>query len=103
MTRGESSSSAGDPVTKPQFEKLMAAMKDQMATRKWTLTDEREEVDERLVMKMCFDFNEEVQNKIKSAQKSLSSTLPVIERAKKALKEGEDLLQERQKLIRINS
>ena len=48
-SRGESSSAAGDAITKSQFEELMSAMKsvqDQMTIMKWTLMDEREAADE---------------------------------------------------------
>ena len=79
-------------------------------------TEERDAADERLVKKMRYDkgvqfkrkanekqhrFNEEVQDKIEAAQRNLSSTPPAVERAKEALKEGEELLKNRQKVIRI--
>ena len=74
------------------------------------LSHEREAADKRLVKKMRLDkeiqfkrtanekqhqFNEMLQDKVKAAQKSLSSTTPAIEKTKEALIEGEKLIKDR--------
>lgn len=120
-TEGSSSAtgSSAAAVTQAQFNQLMTAMnsvQSQMAQMKRELSEDREAADERLIKKMRLDkglqfkkksnekqhqFNETVQDKLESAQKSLSSTPPAIERAREALKEGELLIKDRQKLIRI--
>ena len=112
-------SGEGSGVSKEVIDQLMGAMKgieDQMRSMKRELSDEREAADDRLVKKMRLDkgihfkrkanekqhnFNEEVKDKIESATKSLDAVPPAIEKAKEALKEGEQLLTTRQKLIRI--
>ena len=111
--------SAGAPVTKAKFSELLTAMnavKEQTREMKCNLSDERDAADECLVKKMRLDkgvqfkwkgnekqhqFNELVQDKIEVAQKSLGSAPPAIEKAKEALGEGEELLKDRPKLIRI--
>lgn len=116
-TGGSGESSSG--VSKEEFSRLMASMndiKEQMMTWRKELSDERDAADDRLVKKMRLDkgiqfkrksnekqhqFNESVLDKLEVAQKSLSSTPPAVERAKEALGEGEQLIKNRQKLIRI--
>ena len=76
----------------------MNNIQSQMVQMKRELSDDREAADE-LLMKMRLQFkesnekqhqfNETVQDKLKSAKKCLSSTPPAIEKAKEALKEGE--------------
>ena len=106
-------------VTQAQFDQLMSAMNNiqcQMVQMKRKLSDDREAADERLIKKMRlnkglkfkkksnekqYQFNERVQEKLEFAKKSVSSTPPAIEKAKEALKEGELLIKERQKMIRI--
>ena len=46
-------------------------------------------------------FNEGVRDKIECTSKVLSATPPAVEKAREALKEGEELITARQKLIRI--
>ena len=107
------------PVTKAEFNRLLAAMEgvqDQIQTMKRELSTEREAANESLAKRIRLDrglvfkkkthekqycFNEEVREKILSAINSLDSAPPAVERAKEALKEGERLLVARQKAIRI--
>ena len=80
------------------------------------LSDEREASNERLVKRIKLDkgptfkkksnekqfhFNEEVREKLATASASLASAPPSVEKAKEALKEGEALINARQKVIRI--
>jgi hypothetical protein len=110
---------ASTPVTKAEFSELLSAMnavKEQMKEMKRGLSQDRDAADERLVKKMRMDkgvqfkrkanekqhqFNDLVQDSIEVAQKSLGAVPPAIEKAKESLKEGEKLLKDRQKLIRI--
>ena len=117
MTKRGAEESSG--ITKDEFDRLMSSMsdiKEQMSTWRKELSDEREAADERLVKKMRLDkgitfkrksnekqhqFNESVLDKVEAAHKSLSSTPLAVEKAKEALGEGEQLIKNRQKLIRI--
>ena len=114
--KGSGESSSG--VSKEEFDRLMSSMndiKEQMSTWRKELSDERQAADDRLVKKMRMDkgiqfkrksnekqhqFNETVLDKFEAVQKSLRSTPPAIEKAKEALGEGEQLIKNRQKLIR---
>ena len=106
MYSGEGSSSVAGSgaaaVTQAQFDQLMSAMNNvqsQMVQMKHELSDDREAADEWLIKKMRLDkglqskkksnekqhqFNETVQDKLESAQKSLSSTPPATEKAKRS-------------------
>ena len=94
----------------------MEAMQNQMVAMKRELTQERSEANEQLVKKLKmdkkpsfkkkahekqFDFNEEVKDKLEEASTALNADPPAVEKAKKALKEGEVLIGQRQKLIKI--
>ena len=117
MAEDENTAAANSPVTKAEFNRLLAAMEEvqeQIHTMKREFSTEREAADERLAKKIRLDrgmvfkkthekqfcFNEDVREKI-SAANSLDSTPPAVERAKEALREGERLLVARQKAIRI--
>ena len=80
------------------------------------LKDERESADERLVKKMRLEkrptfrkignkkqykFNEEVQDKLDSADAALAQRPLVVEKARSLLQEGQKLIFVRQKKIRI--
>ena len=110
---GESSSAA---VTKAEFNELMEGIQDNMSNMKRELSEDREAADDRLVKKMRLTkgvefkrkgnekqhvFNEAVRDKFECASKALSATPPAVEKAREALKEGEELITARQKLIRI--
>ena len=101
MSREEDSSAT---VIKAEFSELLLAMnavKEQMREMKRDLSDERDAANEHLIKKIRLDkgvqfkqkvnekqhqFNELVQDKIETAQKSLSSAPPAIEKAKDPLK-----------------
>ena len=107
------------PVTKAEFGRLLTAIpgiQDQMQSMKRELAEDREAANERLVKRIRlekapsfkkkghekqFRFNEEVREKIAAASDCLIATPPAVERAREALKEGEDLIVARQKAIRI--
>ena len=107
------------PVTKAEFGRLLTAIagiQDQMQSMKRELVEDREAANERLVKRIRlekaplfkkkghekqFRFNEEVREKIAAASDCLIATPPAVERAREALKEGEDLIVARQKAIRI--
>ena len=102
---------------------LLAAIKDleskvdeRITSMKRELTQEREQADERLVKRMKMEkaptfkrkshevqytFNEEVKAKFDSVKAALHETPPAVERAKFAIQEGEKLINDRQKLIRM--
>jgi coproporphyrinogen III oxidase-like Fe-S oxidoreductase len=78
----------------------MNSVQSQMAQMKRELSEDREAADERLIKKMRLNkglqfkkksnkkqhqFNETVQDKLESAQKSLNSTPPAIEKAREVL------------------
>ena len=70
------------PVTKADFGCLLTAMvgiQEQIQSMKRELAEEREAANEQL-------------GKIATASDCLGATLPVVERAREALKEGEDLI-----------
>ena len=48
-----------------------------------------------------FSFNQELKDKLESASAAANATPPALEKVKQALKEGEVLIKERQKLIQI--
>lgn len=88
----------------------------QLASMKEEISQGRVEADERLVKRLKLDkktnfkrkgnelqhaFNEEVRDKLRVAGSSIEGSARDIERAKKVLEEGEALINERQKLIKI--
>ena len=94
----------------------MKGIQSNMSKMKRELSEDREAADDRLVKKMRLTkgvefkrkgnekqhiFNEGVRDKFECAAKALSATPPAVEKAREALKEGEDLITARQKLIRI--
>lgn len=115
MAHGEGTSGA----SQDDFARLLGAMEtmqSQMASMKRELTQERAEANEQLVKKLKmdkkpnfkkkahekqFEFNEEVKDKLGEASAGLNADPPAIEKVKKALKEGEVLINQRQKLIKI--
>jgi hypothetical protein len=95
---------------------LETRVNDQMTSMKRDLTQERKQVDECLVkgMKMekaptfkrkshevQYTFKEEVKVKFDSIKAALHETPPAVEKAKFAIDEGEKLIIDRQKFIRI--
>ena len=109
--------------TSLQFAQLLSAIQRveanvdaKLSHMKRELMDERESADERLVKKirldakptfkkksheMQFHFNEQVRDKLDSATAALGQTPPAVEKAKAVLKEGEKLIDARQKNIKI--
>ena len=80
------------------------------------LMEERESADDRLVKKMRlekrpvfkkinhekqFEFNDQVRNKVESAVTAVELPTPAVEKARTLLKEGEKLIDARQKSIKI--
>ena len=91
-------------------------IRDEVASLKRELANDREAADERLLKKLKLEmapsfkkkrhkkqyhFNEEVSSKMEAAAASLSETPPTMEKAKMQLEEGLKLVCERQKLIRM--
>ena len=116
---GLSSQSDGPPVSRDEFLQLFAAigeMKGQLSSMKRDLSQDCADADNRLVKKLRLekkqsfkkkgnkrqhDFNQEVLGQINAAQSSLDSMPPDIDKAKKALEEGEELITNRQKHIKV--
>ena len=107
-------------ITATQLHELMASMrqgiKDEMASMKRELSAEREAADDKLLKRIKLDkapvfkkkgnerqyrHNEEVKLKLMEARSALDETPLAVEKAKTALEEGEKLIVERQKHIRI--
>ena len=106
-----------------QFAQLLAAINKvetnvdaKLPQMKRELMEERESADDRLVKKMRlekrpvfkkishekqFDFNEQVRDKVESAVAALELPSPAVEKARTLLKEGEKLIDARQKNIKI--
>ena len=106
-----------------QFAQLLAAINKvetnvdaKLSQMKRELMEERESADDRLVKKMRlekrpvfkkishekqFDFNEQVRDKVESAVAALELPSPAVEKARTLLKEGEKLIDARQKNIKI--
>ena len=107
------------PVTGADFAKLssaLAAMENKVLNLKCELAEEQEAAHERLAKRMKLDrapmfkkkahekqyyFNGTVKDKMQEAHTALSQLTPALEKAKSALHEGEKLIEERQKQIRI--
>lgn len=109
--------------TSSQFAQLLSAIQKveanvdaKLSHMKRELMDERESADERLVKKIRMDskpsfrkkshekqyvFNEQVRDKLDSAAAALGQTPPAVEKARDILKEGEKLIDVRQKNIKI--
>ena len=116
-----SSSSASAGVSADQFSALMAALregiKDKMVTLKRELSAEREVADEKLVKKLKLDkapvfrkkgherqyrHNEEVRLKlVTETRAALDEQPPALEKMRTLIDEGEKIIDERQKHIRI--
>ena len=103
-------SGEGDvPVTGADFERLfsaISAMEGKVLNLKRELAEEQEAANEGLAKRMKshekqYCFNETVKDKIQEAQTVLNQSAPALEKAKSALTEGEKLIDERQKQIRI--
>ena len=107
-------------LSSSQLEEVLKAvkdgMRDEVASLKRELADDREAADERLLKKLKLEkapsfkkkthekqyhFNEEVSSKMEAAAASLTETPPAVEKAKTQLEEGLKLVCERQKLIRM--
>ena len=122
VTGGESSgaSSTSSGVTAAQLAALTSSMregiKEEMVALKRELSAEREAADEKLVKKLKLEkaptfhkkghekqyrHNEEVQMKLSDTRAALNEQPPVVEKVKSLLEEGEKLIIERQKHIRI--
>ena len=95
---------------------LKSQMNERMTSMKKELTQEREQADKCLVKRMKMEkaltfkhkshevqytFNEEVKAKFDSVKAALHDTPPAVEKAKSTTEEGEKLINDRQKLIRI--
>ena len=91
-------------------------MNDKMTAMKRELTREREEADEKLVKRMKLEkpptfkkkshevqyrFNEDLASKFATVSSALKEAPPAIGKAATAIEEGEKLIAERNKLIRI--
>ena len=91
-------------------------MEEKMASMKRELAKEREEADEKLVKRMRLEkppsfkkkshevqyrFNEDIRSKLTTVSGALKETPPAIEKAATAVEEGEKMITERNKLIRI--
>ena len=111
---------SGSGISATQLEALMASMrqgiKDEMVSLKRELSAEREASDEKLVKKLKLEkapvfrkkghekqylHNEEVRLKLSDVRSALTQEPPAVEKAKTLLEEGEKLITERQKHIRI--
>ncbi len=120
MSSEEGSSGTAGEMSQAMFERLVGAMgrvvTDKMGQLKRELTQEQEEANDRLAKRMRleqpptfrkkthekqFRFNEEVWTKVTGVTAALAQTPPAVERARSLLEEGEKLLVNRQKLIRI--
>ena len=110
------------PPTASQFAELLTAIKgvessvdEKLLQLRRELKDERESADERLVKKMRlekrptfrkignekqYEFNEEVQDKLDSADAALAQRPPAVEKARSLL-QGQKIIFVRQKNIRI--
>ena len=110
------------PPTASQFAELLTAIKgvessvdEKVSQLRRELKDERESADERLVKKMRlekrptfrkignekqYEFNEEVQDKLDSADAALAQRPPAVEKARSLL-QGQKIIFVRQKNIRI--
>ena len=112
----------GEPsgVTTDKLRELMASMRqsirDEMVAMKRELSTEHKVADEKLVKRLKLEkvpvfkkkgnerqyrHNEEVRLKVSDAVSVLSETPPAVEKAKTLLEEGEKLILDRQKHIRI--
>ena len=121
MSTSQEGSGTGNAVLTTELGHLMEMMtgqQGQMSSMKHELSDQREAANERLVKRIKLDkgptfkkksnekqfhFNEEVREKLATASAAIS-TMPSsnpVEKAKEALKEGEDLISARQKVLRI--
>ena len=95
---------------------MCQGMKDELAVMKQELSAEREAADEKLVKKIKlekvltfrkkghekqFHHNEEVQVKLSEASSTLDEWPAAVEKAKQLLEEGEKIINECQKHIRI--
>ena len=107
------------PVTRSEFRRLFSAISDvqgQLSSMKTEMSRDQREADDRLVKRMKlqhttvfakkgnerqYRFNEDVKDKFQAAAAVLDVTPPDVEKAKALLKEGEDLVDKRQKLIKI--
>jgi hypothetical protein len=107
------------PVTRADFNKLfsaLSAMEDKFSSLKRELAEEQEASSEWLAKKMKlikpptfkkkghekqFQFNEAVKDKMDEAAAALKQVPPAVEKAKTALAEGEKLVEERQKQIKL--
>ena len=113
----------GETPTASQFAELLSVIKgvessvdEKFLQMRRELKDERESADERLIKRMRiakkpifrkighekqYEFNEEVQEKLDSADTALAQRPPAVEKARTLLQEGEKLIFIRQKKIRI--
>ena len=118
MSTSQEGSTAVPTTEFGRLMEMMTGLQEQMSSMKRELSDEREAANERLVKRIKLDkgptfkkksnekqyhFNEEVREKMATASAAIS-TMPsstTVDKAKEALKEGEDLIAARQKVIRI--
>ena len=117
---GSSSDASGSGVSRAQMDLLMATMRqglrDEMSALKRELAVEREAADEKLVKKLKLEkapvfrkkghekqyrHNEEVRLKLTDAKSALEEHPLTVEKAKTFLEEGEKIILERQKHIKI--
>ena len=108
--------SAEQQVLLDAIKRLEHSMNDKMTAMKRELTKEREDADEKLVKRMKlekpptfkkkshevqFRFNEDLASKFATVSSALKETPLAVEKAAAAVQEGEKLIAERNKLIRI--
>ena len=110
---GTSRQPSGTNVSREEFDRLFSAISDvkgQISSMKRDLAKERDEANDQLVKRLKLEkktvfrrkgherqheFNAEVQEKLVSASGALEDTPPDIEKVKKILKEGEEIIKER--------
>ena len=110
------SGSSGNDALLQAIKRLEDNMEEKMATMKRELVQEIEQADERLVKRMKlekaptfkrkshevqFRFKEEVASKFAAVKSAARETPPAVERVIGAAEEGEKVISERNKLIRI--
>ena len=113
---GTSRQPSGTNITREEFDRLFAAISDvkgQISSMKRDLTKEWDEANDQLVKRLKLEkkavfgherqheFNVEVQEKLVSVLGALEDTPLDTEKAKKILKEGEEMIKEWQRLIRV--
>lgn len=113
----EDAGPSGEPITRVEFTGYFRPLMACEASLKRDLAQDREEACEQLAKKFKedtkkpsfkmkshekqFEFNLQLKEKFETAAAAANATPPALEKVKQALKEGEALINERQKLIKI--